>query len=186
MAINAPSHLLTNPTGRQIVVAPPNKARSDRPMTHSLQTRAVLISTLAIALTALSLTAGGPAQTRDGKPRVEVLLSTDKTILGQKIVYPRGAQAQVTAAIVTLEPGQTTVWHTHPVPVFGMMLEGRLTVDYGAHGKRVYKKGDALAEAMKQAHQGRNEGVGRVRILVVFLGAKGVANSKPAPAPKRP
>ena len=43
----------------------------------------------------------------------------------------------------------------HGAPLTGIVLEGELTVDYGPHGKRTYRQGDAIAEAIKKA---RNQG----------------------------
>jgi quercetin dioxygenase-like cupin family protein len=86
---------------------------------------------------------------------------------------------------ITLLPGQQTGWHTHPVPLFGYILEGELTVDYGAKGQRVYLKGDGLAEAMNEAHNGRNSGESPVKILAVFIGVKGVQDTAPVPPPQR-
>ena len=105
------------------------------------------------------------------------LLSTDKTVLGQTIAYPAGALAKVTAAIVTMLPGEETGWHKHDVPMFGLILDGEITVDYGPAGSRVYRKGDALVEAIDVAHNGRNTGSGNARILAVFMGADGVPNT---------
>jgi quercetin dioxygenase-like cupin family protein len=65
--------------------------------------------------------------------------------------------------------------------MFGYMLEGEITVDYGAEGRRVYRKGDALIEAIDLAHNGRNTGAGLARILAVFMGAEGVPNTVMAP-----
>ncbi|MEX0923213.1 MAG: cupin domain-containing protein [Rhodovibrionaceae bacterium] len=108
----------------------------------------------------------------------EVLLTTGETILGQPIVYPTDSPAQVTIAIVTLEPGASTGWHRHAVPLAAYMLDGELTVTYEGEGKRVYRAGDALVEAMVTPHNGRNAGSETVRILAVFAGAEGVANSE--------
>lgn len=110
-----------------------------------------------------------PAQSHPG---LRTLLSTGSTITGEPIQYPSGS-ARVTAVEITLQPGQQTGWHKHPVPLFGYMLEGELTVDYGAKGKRVYRKGDSLVEAMNETHNGRNTGKGPMRILAVFIGAEG-------------
>ena len=79
------------------------------------------------------------------------LLSTGTTVVGEKIRYPQG-DAHVTAAIVTLAPGARTILHRHDVPLFAYILEGELTVDYGAHGTRTYKQGQSLMEAMAVAH----------------------------------
>jgi quercetin dioxygenase-like cupin family protein len=86
---------------------------------------------------------------------------------------------------ITLQPGQQTGWHTHPVPLLGYILEGELTVDYGPQGERVYRRGDALAEAMNQVHNGRNNGQSPVRILAVFTSMEGVKETVPAPPPQR-
>jgi quercetin dioxygenase-like cupin family protein len=42
---------------------------------------------------------------------------------------------------ITLQPGQQTGWHTHPVPLLGYILEGELTVNYGPQGERVAAPG---------------------------------------------
>jgi quercetin dioxygenase-like cupin family protein len=116
---------------------------------------------------------------------VRTVLSTGTTVTGEPIRYPTGAPAQLTAMEITLQPGQQTGWHTHAVPLFGYILEGELTVDYGAKGQRTYRKGDGLAEAMNEAHNGRNLGQSPVTILAVFAGMEGVPVSAPAAPPAR-
>jgi len=52
-------------------------------------------------------------------------------------------------------------------------------------GKRVYRAGDAFMEAIRLSHNGRNTGAGPMRILAVFMGAEGIADTRlaePAPA----
>lgn len=115
-----------------------------------------------------------------GYPAVP-LLSTGKNVVGETIRYPTTGPAHVTAAIVTLAPGAKTMTHKHGVPLFGYVLDGELTVDYGAHGKRTYKKGDAFMEAMNVAHFGINPGTQPVRILAVYMGAQGAKNVIPVP-----
>jgi len=99
------------------------------------------------------------------------LLSTGTSIVGETIRYPKG-QAHVNAAIVTLAPGAKTVMHKHGVPMFAYILEGELTVDYGKHGTRMYRAGDALMEAMGVAHFGANTGTRPVRLIAVYMGSK--------------
>jgi quercetin dioxygenase-like cupin family protein len=107
-------------------------------------------------------------------------LESSTTIIGQPIAYPAGT-AKVTAAIITIPPGGETGWHTHAVPLFGYMLDGELTVDYGIQGTRVYKVGDSLLEAMNWPHDGMNKGTVPVRILAVYMGAEGMPNAEPVP-----
>lgn len=118
-----------------------------------------------------------PAQTGD-YPAVP-LLSTSKTIVGETIRYPRTGEAHVTAAIFTLEPGGKSILHKHGVPLFAYILEGELTVDYGKHGTRTYKKGDSLMEAMNVAHFSVNNGTEPVRLLAVYMGASGAKDVVP-------
>lgn len=118
-----------------------------------------------------------PAQT-GGYPAVP-LLSTSKTIVGETIRYPRTGEAHVTAAIFTLEPGGKSILHKHGVPLFAYILEGELTVDYGKHGTRAYKKGDSLMEAMNVAHFSVNNGSEPVRLLAVYMGAKNAKDVVP-------
>ncbi len=140
-----------------------------------------LLPLLALALTAV----GAPAAwSQDANPKVQPLLSTGRTVIGERFAYPTGAPARVTSVIVTLKPGEETGWHRHGVPLYGYILEGELTVDYGPHGKRVYRKGDSLMEAMNAPHNGRNTGAGTMRVLAVFMGAEGRPNTVPAKPPK--
>jgi quercetin dioxygenase-like cupin family protein len=133
---------------------------------------------MALILVAGAATAShAPAQER-GYPAVP-LISTGQNIVGETIRYPASGPAQVTAAIVTLAPGAKTVAHKHGVPLFAYILEGELTVDYGAHGTRTYAQGQAFMEAMDIAHFGVNNGTIPVRILAVYMGAQGAQNVIP-------
>jgi quercetin dioxygenase-like cupin family protein len=109
-----------------------------------------------------------------------VVVSTATTVTGEPIRCPSGAPARVTAVEITLAPGEQTGWHMHPVPLFGYILEGELTVDYGAKGERTYRTGEGFMEAMNERHNGRNSGQGPVKILAVVIGEEGVGASLPA------
>ena len=89
----------------------------------------------------------------------------------------------MTALEITLAPGQETGWHKHAVPMFGYILAGELTVDYGAKGRRTYRTGDAFVEAMNEAHDGHNSGREPTRILAFVVGAEGVVATVPMRPP---
>lgn len=112
--------------------------------------------------------AEGGAQAK-GYP-AQTLLSTGTTVLGEKLRYPSG-DAHVNASIVTLAPGARTIMHKHGVPMFAYILEGEITVDYGAKGKRTYRQGDSLMEAMNVAHFGENTGTQPMRLIAVYMGS---------------
>ena len=101
------------------------------------------------------------------------LLTTGQTVVGEDIVYPTNGKAVVSAIIVTLAPGEQTATHTHGSPFFAYILEGEITVDYGDKGKRTYRAGEALMEAMHLSHAGTNTGATPVRILAVSMGSEG-------------
>ena len=139
-----------------------------------LRRAAALAFALAATSTALADSATQPPP---NYPAVH-LLSTGTTVVGETIRYPQG-DVHVTAAIVTLAPGARTILHKHDVPLFGYILEGELTVHYGDHGKRTYRQGQALMEAMAVAHFGTNTGATTMRLIGVYMGAKGAADVTP-------
>jgi quercetin dioxygenase-like cupin family protein len=143
------------------------------------RTFAALALAIAVAASLLAL----KTERSDARDQVLSLLATGQTILGQPITYPTQAPAKVAAAIVTMQPGEETGWHQHDVPMFGYILEGEITVDYGAKGLHIYRRGDALVEAVDVAHNGRNTGKGEARILAVFMGADGVPDTVMLPRP---
>lgn len=135
---------------------------------------------LIVILAVTIFAAANPSHAEDrGYPSVP-LLSTGTTIAGETLHYPTGGPAHVTAAIITLGPGAKTILHRHGVPLFGYILDGELTVDYGDRGKRTYRKGDAFMEAMDVPHFGVDTGKDPVRILAVYMGAEGAADVIPA------
>ncbi len=133
-------------------------------------------ASLALAAALLSATFAHAEEAISYKTLVTPLLETTETIIGQPLAYPDGT-AKVTAVIVTIPPGGETGWHEHAVPLFGYMLEGELTVDYGDKGTRIYKTGDSLMEAMNWPHNGTNRTNAPMRILAVYMGADGLPNA---------
>jgi len=110
-------------------------------------------------------------------PPVHVLVSSETDILGQKLSYPK-TTPKITAAIVTMKPGEETGPHKHDVPLFAYVLEGEVTVNYGKGRIKVYKKNDAFIEAYQSTHNGKNTSKGITRILAVFSGGEDVKNTE--------
>ncbi|MFZ2854308.1 MAG: cupin domain-containing protein [Rhodocyclaceae bacterium] len=130
---------------------------------------------LALAVALFMAPSIASAQAAQAYPTQE-LLSTGTTVMGEALRYPTSGPAKVTVSIVTIQPGADTVLHRHPAPLVAYILEGELTVDYGAQGKKIFHKGDALLEAMDVPHRGMNHGSSPVSLLAVYLGAEGTAN----------
>lgn len=106
---------------------------------------------------------------------VREVFSGDMTVAGEKVAFPQ-TNPSVKAVEITMKPGEETKWHQHHAPLFAYILEGEITVTYEELGKKVYRTGDGLLEAMDITHSGENTGDGPARILAVFLlGDDGVA-----------
>ena len=120
----------------------------------------------------------GTAIAREPAKRFTPLLATSKTVMDEPIVYPSGT-AKITTGLLTLDPGDETGWHTHGVPLTGLVLEGDLTVDYGDKGTRTFHAGESIAEAINVPHNGRNLGTTAVKVFVAYAGADGVPTMTP-------
>ncbi len=105
---------------------------------------------------------------------VTKLLRTSTNVAGQPIVYPHDKAAEASILIVDIPPGKQTGWHQHPVPIFGYVLSGTLTVHFADGKKNVFHPGDALAEAVQVLHNGANEGTEPVKLLIFVAGEKNV------------
>jgi quercetin dioxygenase-like cupin family protein len=136
---------------------------------------------LASVLAAVLALASGQLAAEEPAASVETLFAGSTTVVGQPLVYPPG-EALVTSQIITLPPQAETGWHLHAVPLYAYILEGELTVDYGERGIHVYRAGDSLLEAVDWPHNGHNKGDLPVRILAVYLGAKGLVDATKVPA----
>ena len=90
-------------------------------------------------------------------------------VFGALLQYPPG-QAEITGVRIEIAPGSETGWHLHPVPSFGVMLQGQLEIKLKNGKKNVVKAGDALAEVVNTAHSGKNIGTEPVQLLIFYAG----------------
>lgn len=104
--------------------------------------------------------------------KVTPLLKTQETWDGKPIVYPTG-KAEITGILIEVAPGGDTGWHLHPVPSFGMVMEGELEVETESGKTRVMKAGESVAETINELHIGRNKGSVPVKLLVFYAGDTG-------------
>jgi len=104
--------------------------------------------------------------------KVSTVLKTETSWDGKPIEYPAG-KAEITGMVIEIAPGGETGWHLHPVPSFGMVLEGELEVQLKNGAVKNLKSGDALAEVINTLHNGRNVGSVPVKLVVFYAGAVG-------------
>ncbi|MGH8185522.1 MAG: cupin domain-containing protein [Steroidobacteraceae bacterium] len=112
--------------------------------------------------------------------KVKEVLKTSTTWNGAPIKYPEG-KPEITGLIIEVAPGGETSWHEHPFPSVGMVLEGTLEVTLTDGKKKLIKSGEALAEVINTAHNGRNIGTGPLKLLVFYSGAVGKPLTIPRP-----
>jgi quercetin dioxygenase-like cupin family protein len=110
-----------------------------------------------------------------GNIQVRRLLKTDTISIGQAVAYPDIDSADVTAIKVIISPGGETGWHRHPVPGYGYILTGVLTLEAEGGKTFEFRPGDAFAEVVKARHNGRNLGKEPVKLIAFFTGEKGKA-----------
>lgn len=104
--------------------------------------------------------------------KVTSLLKTTSGWDGKQIVYPEG-QAEMTALLVEIAPGESTGWHQHPVPSFGFLLEGTLEITLMDGQIKRMEQGEALSEVTDTMHIGRAISKTPVKIVVFYAGAIG-------------
>ncbi len=102
--------------------------------------------------------------------KVSTVLKTETSWDGKPIEYPSG-KAEITGMVIEIAPGGETGWHLHPVPSFGMVLEGELEVHLKSGAVKRLKSGEALAEVVNTLHNGRNVGSVPVKLVVFYAGS---------------
>lgn len=96
------------------------------------------------------------------------------TIAGEPLSYLSTPTPEITSSIMTIAPGASTAWMTHPVPTYIYVLEGTLTVVFAEGPSQVFGAGQAFLQTQTKWHHGRNDGKGVVRFLAVSCGGRGV------------
>jgi quercetin dioxygenase-like cupin family protein len=138
----------------------------------------ILAAGCSSASSSSSSTTTSAAPAAGGKPQSSTILDKQaQTVLDQLLQYPTGSQAQVSSAVLTFAPGASTGLHKHEAPLYVYVLEGTITVTYDGGVVKNYSEGSAILEAVGTAHNGENRTDKPVKLLVVNMGAEGVANT---------
>jgi quercetin dioxygenase-like cupin family protein len=97
----------------------------------------------------------------------EVIHRSTQTIADQPIHLPEGG-VEVTASLVTVQPGAALPIHQHPNVRYGYILTGSLTITNFETGKTMsFGKGEFIIESIASWHSGANEGAVPVTLLVI-------------------
>jgi len=112
----------------------------------------------------------------DMKAKMTDVSKDSMTIAGEPLNYLSTANPEISSSIMTIPPGSTTEWMTHPVQGFVYVLEGTLTVEYTDGPRKEFNAGHGFPQARSKWHRGRNDGETVLRFLAVFFGGKDVPN----------
>lgn len=105
--------------------------------------------------------------------KVTPLVKSTTSWNGKRVAYPQG-EAEITGMVIEIAPGAETGWHAHPVPSFGMVLQGTLEVSLKDGRRKRIGAGEGLIEVVDTLHNGRNVGNEPVKIVVFYAGAVGM------------
>lgn len=115
------------------------------------------------------------AQSSEKQPVVsKQILQTSATWDGGNIAYPNKKPAEITALQIEFPPGSETEWHRHPVPSLAYIMSGELEVTIKDGDSKTFQEGDAFAEVINTWHYGKNIGDEPVRLVVFYVGEKGM------------
>lgn len=105
--------------------------------------------------------------------KIENVLNTDTTSIGQKIAYLSTNNPEVKIVKITFPPGATTGWHKHAIPVFAYILKGKLTVEFEHHKTLTFQENSSFAESIDSYHNGKNCEQEELILIAIYLGEKG-------------
>jgi quercetin dioxygenase-like cupin family protein len=105
--------------------------------------------------------------------KIETLLKTDTTSIGQKIKYPNSENDEATILKITIPPGKSTGWHKHTFPLFAYVLKGTLTIELDNKNAKQFAENSSFSEVIDKSHNGKNDGKCDVVLIAFFMGEKG-------------
>lgn len=109
-------------------------------------------------------------ETSAAAPSEQVLIDKAMTdVLNQQLKYPNKGAAEISSAIVVLQPAQETGFVKNKVPTYIYVLEGTLSVEYKDGTIKDFGAGTAFLDAVGSKRNARNQGDNPVRLLTVTM-----------------
>lgn len=106
-----------------------------------------------------------------------LILKTTTTTGHYPAKYLDTERPEITVMKVDIKPGTETGWHSHPVPLYAYVLEGKLTVEIKGGKTYHFAAGDAIVEVVNIPHNGKNLGTIPVVLIVFYTGEIGKPNT---------
>ena len=125
-----------------------------------------MVRMLLVLATGVGIGAGGLAHGDDAKHEVK-RKTVSVTDIAEKV---DGKESKATVVEVTLEPGQESMPHRHPGPVFGYVLEGEYEHAVNDEPAKVLKAGETFYEPGGCLHRvAKNPGKVKTRVLATIV-----------------
>ncbi|MEU1405415.1 cupin domain-containing protein [Streptomyces sp. NPDC005728] len=141
--------------------------------------RAALRTAVTAVVTAAAILTCGPAGATPAGPGVTARILARTTV----------GDTDYTLREITIPPGQSTGWHYHDGPVYGVVQQGTLShFDSTCGSDGVYRTGEAIREpyGTDHVHVGRNLGDTPLVLDVLYVLPHGSPFSEDAPNPGCP
>jgi quercetin dioxygenase-like cupin family protein len=119
-----------------------------------------------LTCTVATLIACYPALAQQPPARPNLLLQ--ETVQGM----PRGERQQVSVMTATINPGQSTVFHTHRFPVTVYILEGVFTLEMEGREAITVRAGQSMVEPPNVRMTGYNRSATEPTKVVIFYVAE--------------
>ena len=113
----------------------------------------------------------------EGVVKATQIKKTTTASNGQELEYLKTDSPEVTVLMVEIPAGGETGWHIHPVPVYGYMLSGAITIEMENGEKHDFREGDAILEVINMPHNGKNMGTIPAKLVVFYTGEQGKPNT---------
>ena len=114
--------------------------------------------------------------------QVSLILKTTTTTGHYPAKYLNTESPEITVMKVEIKPGSETGWHSHPVPLYAYVLEGKLTMEIKGGKTYDFAAGDAIVEVVNIPHNGRNLGTTPVVLIAFYTGEIGKPNTVMMPS----
>jgi quercetin dioxygenase-like cupin family protein len=121
---------------------------------------------------------------RTGSAKVDILARSTASWNGKRYSdYPR-TQPELTVLKMTIPADTALPWHTHPCPNTGYVLQGQLTIEDKASGKKqTFRTGQSFTEPVNDVHRGVS-GVIPTVLIITYSGTPGMTTFKAEPGQK--
>jgi len=126
-----------------------------------------------LVLTAAIIAFAGPSHAQPARP----------DLVHREIIegMPRGEKQEVQVLTATIQPGQSTVFHTHRHPVTIYVMEGTFTLDLEGRPTAVVQAGQSLVEPPNVRMTGHNRSATEaMKVLIFYVGDPGTPFLDPA------